>query len=276
MSPGFGPPLTRLMSYRGLTINSLSQTAAVPEGELGGLMAGAIPPSASALTRLGPPLGLHTADLFVIAGLALPIELTPVDVKAGPLIEDLVWDAIRLAADQRAQLCRFLTSLPHEPRAQTESAPSMVGEGESGVGAKLVRMLCDNRNLRSWRDAAVYLACLTDGQMYVSPSTIAMIGHGRIALTPEWLVGFATGLGISVGVLAAIAGVEVPSGAVREDAAAADVAGLVWDARRLTRTQLRYVCQEARSMSSAISDGTANRAFVRTRKPGDLGSHDGA
>jgi hypothetical protein len=268
VSPSFGPLLARLMVYRGLAVSSLSQAAAVSAGELQALVTGEAPPNPSVLMKLAPSLGLHTADLFVIAGLAVPGELAPADLTAGQLIGSLVWDAIRLPADQRARLRHFSMSLPQEPRTPKEPLPSMVKQDGAGFGAMLVRMLCDNRNLRNWRDAAVYLACLTDGRMYVSPSTIAMIGHGQSALTPEWLVGFATALGIPISSLTAITGIEVPPGDTREDAAAADVAELVWDARRLTRTQLQDVCVQARSMSAEISDEAANRAFIRARKPG--------
>jgi hypothetical protein len=96
--PEFGALLARLSDHRKLDIRALCQLADVAESELQAAFDGT-PPSPSLLRRLAPVFSLHTADLFAIAGLAVPDDLAPLDPTAGGVAE-LIWDVRRLTADQ--------------------------------------------------------------------------------------------------------------------------------------------------------------------------------
>lgn len=61
---------------RNLRAGSPSVRAGVPEWDLQRVLEGA-EPSPSLLRRLAPVLGLHAADLFAIAGAAIPDDLAP-------------------------------------------------------------------------------------------------------------------------------------------------------------------------------------------------------
>lgn len=102
-----------------------------------------------------------------------------------------------------------------------------------GPGALLMRLIA-NRNLGLRSAAATFL--LVTGR-YWSATTYRAIGDGRKALTLDLVVDFATVLGISAGVLAALTGFELAD-APRQPV---DAAELIWAARRLTATQVRQV-----------------------------------
>lgn len=93
------------------------QPAPVPESQLRAVLAGAAP-SPPLLRRLAPVLGLHTADLFAIAGAGIPEDLAPLDDTAGRHVPRLARDAAALPPDQRNALRRLVASLPQEERTQ--------------------------------------------------------------------------------------------------------------------------------------------------------------
>ena len=246
---GFGALLVRLSDHRRLDLGALSQS----DPELPAVLHGA-PPSPSLLRRLGPALGLHAADLFVIAGVAVPDDLAPLDPAAGRQVPDLVRGAARLAAEQRRRLREFVRSLPQQVRTDPIPAVPASERYEPSPGALLAGML-RNRNL-NWVASATTLYLLTGG-VPLSAATIGMVGHGRRRLTPGLLADLATVLGIPADDLAAVTGIDRPGGAPpqrpalpdnlhdgREDCrgrSVADVAGLIWEVRRLTAGQLRQV-----------------------------------
>jgi hypothetical protein len=78
----FGVLLGRLAERRQLDLDVLAQSADVGESELASLLRGG-GPSSSLLRRLAPALGLHTPDLFVVAGVDVPDDLAPLDPTAG-------------------------------------------------------------------------------------------------------------------------------------------------------------------------------------------------
>jgi hypothetical protein len=243
--PGFGVLLARLSDHRKLGVGGLSRLAGVGEPELRAVFDGGVP-SPSLLRRLAPALNLHTADLFLIAGVAVPDELAPLDLNAKMWVSALVGPALRLSSERRRRLRQLVWSLPQEGRAHPVPPLPAYEQYQPGFGALLLGMF-RNRNLdRS--GAAGALARLTNGHVYLSPSTIGMVGDGRKELTPSLLAGFATGLGIAADDLAALVGIEPPRGAPPQDPAAADVAELIWDVRRLTADQLRQVREKAWSM----------------------------
>lgn len=116
---------------------------------------------------------------------------------------------------------------------------------QPGIGAVLVRML-GNRNL-DWTGGVWTLGLLT-GHVYLSAATIGMVGHGRKELTPDLLAGFATVLDVPADDLASITGMEPAGDIPPPNPAAADVAELIWEVRRLNADQVRQVCDEAESM----------------------------
>jgi hypothetical protein len=144
VQPTFGVLLARLLARRKLCVADLARQCQIPEPELLTVRNGA-PPGASLLRQLGPALGLHPADLFVIAGVPVPGELIPPDSGAGRLIPSLVHTAVRLSPRARARLRDFARSLPQHDRLQPHPPPPPRTQYEPGFGAVLARLL-HNRN----------------------------------------------------------------------------------------------------------------------------------
>ncbi|MBM0235589.1 XRE family transcriptional regulator [Micromonospora sp. STR1_7] len=241
--PSFGVLLARLLQHRGVNLSKLARAAPVPETELRTVLTGAVP-SPSLLRRLAPALKLHTADLFVVAELPVPADLAPVEAISGSLIKELVRCAINLRPEQRHRLRQLAQSLPRRDRVEQELTLPVYEQYEPSFGATVVRML-RNRNL-DWSTSTQILYNLA-GVGPLSAATIGAVGHGRKELSPELLVGFATVLAIPADDLAAMAGVELTPEIPRPHAAGADLAGLIWDIRRLTTDQVRHVCEAAKS-----------------------------
>ena len=241
--PGFDVLLARLASHQQPDIADLSRTAGIPEPELRAVLAGTVP-SPSLLRRLAPALHLHAADLCVIAGVAVPDELAPLDVRAGGRVPYLVENAMSLPPEHRHRLRRLVRSLPQEKRTQPVHTPRAYEEYERGFGGVLVRML-SNRNL-GWVGTARTFLYLTG--RYWSASTYGMVGHGRKELTPDLLVDFATVLGIPADTLSVLTGIDLPDGIPPRNPAVVDVAELMWEVRRLTVDQVGQVGDAARAM----------------------------
>jgi hypothetical protein len=241
--PDFGVLLRRWSDHQRLDIGGLSLLAGITEPEIQTVLDG-MAPSPSLLRRLAPALNLHTADLFVIAGVAVPDDLAPLDSKGGGWIPQLVGHAMRLAPERRGQLRQFVRSLPQHDRTAPTPTPPVYEQYPPSFGAVLVRMLA-NRNL-NWSCSAKTLFHLTS--LRLAASTIGAVGHGRKALTPDLLVGFATVLGIPADGLAALTGIELPDGTPSQKTTAVGIAELIWDLRRLTADQVRQVRDKAESM----------------------------
>jgi hypothetical protein len=240
--PGFGVLLARLLDHRELGLADLARQSRFPEPELLTVRDGA-PPDPSLLRQLAPALGLHTADLFVMAWVPVPDELIPLDPGAGRLIPSLVRTAVRLPPQARARLRDFAQSLPQHDRPQPHPVPPPRKQYEPGFGATLARLL-DNRNL-DWAPAANTLALLDSPPL--APATIGAIGRGRKELTPSLLAAFATLLGIPAGDLAALGGIQLPDTVSSPDGPLSEIADLIWDVRRLTTDQIRQVIGQAAS-----------------------------
>lgn len=73
--PGFSVLLARLLAQRGTDAASLSSSSAIAESEIRAVLDGGRA-SEALLHALAPALGLHVADLFVIANVPLPDDLT--------------------------------------------------------------------------------------------------------------------------------------------------------------------------------------------------------
>ncbi|MDG6110273.1 hypothetical protein [Dactylosporangium aurantiacum] len=243
--------LWRLLSHRRPTVNSsveqmravLAYEMDVPGAELAAVVKGSAAPSPNLVRKLAPALGIHTADLFVIAGLPVPDDL----VSAWPTspwdVGSILQHAIRMNADQRSQLEALVRSLPVQPRP----GPAPTDDYPDTPGALLLRLL-RNRNIRPY-NAKVLMA--VGGGPYVSDSTVAGLGPGRVVITPQYVTAFAHLLGYQPGDVVALTGV----GPVVEDAqvhpASVQIAALAWRARRLTSEQLKEVMEAARTIRHA-------------------------
>ncbi|MGW1937877.1 hypothetical protein ACWC98_32790 [Streptomyces goshikiensis] len=241
--PGFGALLARLSDLRKLGISNLSEQAGVTESELQAVLDGAVP-RPPLLRRLAPALNLHTADLFVIAGMAVADELAPFDRKASSQIPSLAGYATALPPDRRRQLRQLAQSLPRHNRIQPTPPPPAHEQYQPSHGALLVHML-GNRNL-NWTASAKTLYHLT-GRL-LAAATIGAIGHGRKEITPGLLADFATLLGIPTRDLAALTGIEPPDQTPPQNPAAADVAELIWDIRHLTAAQVQHISDKAKAL----------------------------
>jgi hypothetical protein len=262
--PSFGVLLTRLLKHWGTSIAWLSTSSGVAESEVRSLIDGAVPDE-SQLHALAPALGLHAADLFVIADVPLPEALTPLDRAAGDVISNLVHIMMALPSDQRLRIHRLVGQLPQQSRPRNEPTRALrtYDQREAGFGAMLVSMLCGNRNLHAPGNAAKTVAMLTRGRMYLSAATYPMIGYGRARLHSDWVVGFATTLSIPAGDLAALTGIESPDEPLRDDPLASEMAELIWDFRRLSAAQAKHVLDEARAMLVVVPDDGSDREWNR-------------
>lgn len=245
--PGFGVLIARLSGHRGLDVGSLSGLAEVPERELQQVYDGA-DPSPMLLRQLAPALGLHAADLFVVAQAPVPEELSPLDRDAGWEVPKVVGQAVRLPPELQRQLLEYARSLPQHRRTKPVPAPKSYEQYPPGFGAVLLRMLA-NRNL-DWMSSVKVLAWLTHGRLYLSSATIGAVGRDCKEVTPSLLADFATVLGIPVDDLAVLGGIQMRSGAPSAPPALADMAALIWEIRRLTASQVRQVLNRARSSST--------------------------
>ncbi|MFJ8357812.1 hypothetical protein [Streptomyces sp. NPDC093984] len=114
---GFGALLKRPADHRQRDLGALPLLADVSEPELLSLFRGGAP-SPSLLRRPAPALRLHTAALFVIAGVEVPHDLAPADTRAGERVPDLVRQAVALPPEKRADSRDFTASLPRQERTQ--------------------------------------------------------------------------------------------------------------------------------------------------------------
>jgi transcriptional regulator with XRE-family HTH domain len=238
--------LRRLSDRRGLDIHDLSDVAELPESEVEAVLNGTVP-SSSFLQRIAPALGLHAADLFVIAGVPVPEEMAPLDSRAGALVPVLAQYAVGLSRESRRRLLEIVRSLPQHDRTQPVPEPKVYERYPSGFGGMLLRML-GNRNLNLWNSAAA-LARLTGGRVYLSASTVGLVGRGRKEITPDLLGGFAIVLGMPTDDLAALGEIEIAEEhSSSANPALADAAELIWELRRLTAEQVRQLRDETNSM----------------------------
>ncbi|MFZ3497257.1 hypothetical protein ACODT5_29205 [Streptomyces sp. 5.8] len=219
----------------------MTDRVAVPGDGIRAVLAGE-KPGQVLLRRLGPPLGFHAVDLFVLARREVPDDLAPLDAAAARWTTGTVTDAVRLPAARRSELLRLIRSLPQEER-RSGFAPKLQAPLAGGPGAWVVRML-QYRNL-DWTGMAKTLGLVTP--TYLSSATYGAIGSGRKELTPGLVTDFAALLGIEPCELALLTGVSL-----REppppSAEAVDAAALVWAVRRLSVGQARHVHELARSL----------------------------
>lgn len=240
---GFGELLAKLSAHRALNTGALARRAGVPEPELRSVLAGVVP-RPSLLRSLGPALSLHAADVFVIAGATVPDDLAPLDADARKWVPDVVEHAVDLPSEKKSELRHLVRSLPQRKLVQPPSFPQLFDPPAGPPGALLVRMF-RYRNL-DWMGMARTFYFLTG--RYWSASTYGMVGAGRKQLTPDLVADFGTLLGIPAGDLAALTGITLSQEPHTQESAAADMAELIWDLRRLTADQVRHTSEAAVSM----------------------------
>ncbi|MCT2277870.1 XRE family transcriptional regulator [Micromonospora chalcea] len=246
--PAFGVQVRRLAELRGIDVSSLAHRTAVPETTITAVLDGS-EPDPSLLCGLALVLGLHAGDLFVIADQPVPHHLAPLDPAAAADIASLSWSLTYLprAVPELHQLVR---SLPQQPRPARPPVPRHQ-QYPSTPGGLIVRLL-HNRNL-NWLGSAKYLFGIGRRDM-LSASTIGMIGRGTKSLTPDLLAGFAAFLDIPADDLSALTGVDLADDRPPAHPDAAQVAQMLWDARRLTAGQLRQVCDRAHAIRHERAD----------------------
>ncbi|MEV7027150.1 hypothetical protein [Kitasatospora sp. NPDC093558] len=242
----FGALLARLMRHRTLDASVLSKEAGTGLEELQAVLDGH-PPTERLLRSVGPVLGLHGADLFVLARQPVPDDLTPVTRNPHWSVSPVVYNTMVMPAENRRPLLAVIRAQPLVPREGGGGIDRPYHRYEPGLGAVLLE-LTHSRNL-TWTCTAKALYAVTDGRIYLAASTIGGIGRGTVEVTPELLAGFAGLLGILARDLAALGGVRLPDDLPPLHPRAADVAAVIWEARRLTTAQLDAVERISRHLA---------------------------
>ncbi|MFF2148790.1 hypothetical protein [Kitasatospora sp. NPDC058190] len=242
----FGALLARLMGYRTLDACVLSTAGGTGLEELQAVLGGR-PPTERLIRDLGPVLSLHAADLFVLAGQPVPDDLTPVTRNPHWSVSPVVYNTMAMPAENRRLLLDAIRAQPLVPREGRGGIDRPYHRYEPGLGAVLLE-LTHSRNL-NWTCTAKALYAVTSGRIYLVASTIGGIGRGTVEVTPELVAGFAGLLGIPARDLAALGGVRLPDDLPPLDPQAADVAAVIWEARRLTTAQLEEVHLASRHLA---------------------------
>lgn len=194
------------------------------------------PPTEEFLGRLAVQLGMQRYDLFLIVDLAIPDDELLFDERASRALPRLVDRALTLPAIDLRRMREYARSMVEFPQAVHPRAYRSREQYPAGFGSLLVRMLA-LRNL-GWSSAAQVMFLMSG--VYLSASTIGAIGRGVRELDPELLNGFAAVLGIPVGVLACLTGLEIPVVPERPEAVV-ETSALLWDVRHLSGEQVQQV-----------------------------------
>lgn len=239
----FGTLLRRLSDQR--EIHDLAEVSELPAAEVEAVLNGAVP-GVAFLQKVAPMLRIRIPDLFVIAGVPVPEQFTPLDSKAGSLVPSLAQHAVDLPAESRRLLLEFAQSLPQRDRASPVPEMKAYEQYPPGFGGMLLRMFA-NRNLNLLGSAQA-LARLTAGRVWLSASTIWLMGRGRREITPGLLADMATVLGIPVEDLAALGEVDMSGVDTSVNPAMTDTAELIWEIRRLAAGQVQQVYNKSKSL----------------------------
>ncbi|MFG2918994.1 hypothetical protein ACGF0D_39720 [Kitasatospora sp. NPDC048298] len=243
----FGALLAHLAGQRALDSATLAAAAGTDPAELQAVLGGQ-PPTGRLLRDLGPVLGLHAADLFVLAGQPVPDDLTPTTRNPHWSIDTVVYNTMVMPAENRRPLLDAIRAQPPVVREGRGGVDRPYHRYEPGFGAVLLE-LAHSRNL-TWTVTAKALYAVTDGRIYLSPATIGGVGRGTVEATPELVAGFAGVLGIPAPGLAALGGIHLPDDLPPLHTRAADLASVIWEARRLTTTQLHDIELTSRHLAN--------------------------
>ncbi|MFF2422797.1 hypothetical protein [Streptomyces mirabilis] len=212
-----------------------SQDAGVPQAT--GLPKGELPPTEEFLSQLADQVGMHSHDLFLIAGLAIPDDALHFDEEASRELPELVRRTLALPAFSRQQLRDRARSLGEVPQSIPPRKKRAFEQYPPGFGSLFVRMLA-LRNL-GWSSAAKVMYMMSG--VYLSAATIGAVGRGVKELDAELLNGFAAVLGVPVATLASLTGMHQIVASRKHSAEVIDTAALLWDVRHLTVAQVRQV-----------------------------------
>ncbi|MFF0415322.1 hypothetical protein ACFYUY_33415 [Kitasatospora sp. NPDC004745] len=243
----FDALLACLMGHRVLDSAVLSAAAGANPADLQAVLDGRAP-TERLLRGLGPVLGLHAADLFVLAGQPVPDDLTPVTRNPHWSVSPVVYNTMVMPAENRRLLLDAIRAQPLVSREGRGGTDRPYHRYEPGFGAVLLE-LTHSRNL-TWTCTAKALHAVTGGRIYLSASTVGGIGRGTVEATPELVAGFAGLLGIPARDLAALGGIRLPDDLPPLHSRAADVAAVIWEARRLTTAQLQDVELTSRHLAN--------------------------
>lgn len=223
-----------------------SQDTAVPASELPPISMEQ-PLTEEYLSRLAEQLGMHSHDLFLITGLAIPESALLFDEQASRELPQLVRRVMILPASARQRLRDHARSLTEVPQTLTPRRSRPYEQYPPGFGSLLLRMLA-LRNL-GWSSAAKVMYLMSG--VHVSAATIGAVGRGAKELDAELLNGFAVVLGIPVDVLASLTGVHQSIAGHGLSVEISDAAALLWDVRHLAAGQVRQLCEMADAMGSS-------------------------
>jgi hypothetical protein len=244
----FGVRLWRLLSHRRPTfetsieqmVAALATSAGVPRSEITAMVEGGAP-TPDAVRRLGPALGFHTADMFVIAGLPVPHDVASAWPTSPWDVGSIIKLAARMGARQLHDLDELVRSLPVLP----PSGPAPTDDYPEWPGALMLRLL-RNRNIRPYNAQILHFV---GGGPCVSDSTVAMLGSGKVVMTPQYVTAFANLLGYAPEDMVALAGIGPADANESAHPARAELAALAWNARRLNGDQLTHVVAAARDLT---------------------------
>ncbi|MFB6888746.1 hypothetical protein ACFCX4_05440 [Kitasatospora sp. NPDC056327] len=107
----FGPLLAHLTGQRALDCATLAAAAGTDPADLPAVLGGQAP-SGRLLRDLGPVLGLHAADLFVLAGHPVPDDLTPITCNPNWSIGTVVYNTMVMPAENRRPLLDAIRAQP--------------------------------------------------------------------------------------------------------------------------------------------------------------------
>lgn len=237
--------MSRLLAHRKLDVSALAAAAGVPESELAAVLEGA-EPSASLMRGLAPALGLHTSDLFLIAGRRVPDDLAPMGPVV-PSVSSLVWCMVYVPEAGR-RVRELVRAQPRQAHPEQAPTPAYDKWFVPGFGATLLRLF-GNRNMDS-TDAVMVLYALA-GLGPWSTSKLHTACLQRKEVPADLVTACAVVFGIPPGDLAALAGVDAPEDV---DPATPETAELIWAARSLTAEQMRYLNDQSHMIRHEYDD----------------------
>ncbi|GAA3011903.1 hypothetical protein GCM10020229_24150 [Kitasatospora albolonga] len=167
---GFGVLLARLLELRSLDAFELSAPGDVSPEELRTTLDGR-PPAESLLRGLGPVLGVHAADLFVMAGQPVPDDLAPVTRNPRWSISRVLYNTMTMQTKDRSVLLDAIRAQPVASGEGRGGGDRPYHRCEPGFGAVLLE-LTHSRNLK-WPCTVKALHAVTRGQVYLAVSAAA-------------------------------------------------------------------------------------------------------
>jgi hypothetical protein len=241
--PGFGPFLARILALRNEEVSRFCAQSGVFEPEFRAVLAG-VAPSAEFFELVAPQLGIHAADLLVMAKRPVPRGMAPLDSRAASRVGEVVIDTAGLSLEHLRELRDYINSMPRSPVSGQPWELAEAVEYGLDFGGMLARMLL-NRNLDRWSTVHA-LAWLTGPGL--SRSTIWLMGKGEWEVPSRMVPYFAILLGIPAEYLAALGGMELHEDFPLPSPEQSEIAEIVWEVRSLTLDQVREVARMAASM----------------------------